>query len=116
MNPFQELFMSVSILVMILAGQEQVRINIELLVQNFDIEDAGNFALVIAQKDLDHALSVMDEVKPMIEAKGITYNPDVAVISVFGPHLREKPKVPGLMFSSLAQVGISPLAIATSIS
>lgn len=100
----------------LMGAMGQAGINIELMVQSFDIEDAGNFALVIAQKDLDHALSVLDEVKQMIDAKGITYNPDVAVISVFGPHLREKPKVPGLMFSALSGVGISPLAIATSIS
>jgi len=46
----------------------------------------------------------------------VTYLPDVAVISVFGPHLREKPKIPGLMFAAIASVGISPLAISTSIS
>ncbi|MFH1091210.1 MAG: hypothetical protein V1742_06540 [Pseudomonadota bacterium] len=91
-------------------------INIELLVQSFDLEDTGNFALVIAQKDLDHALSVLEEIKPGIEAKAVSYSPDVAVVSVFGPHLREKPLVPGLMFSAMAAVGIGTLAIATSIS
>lgn len=91
-------------------------INIELMVQVFDLDEAGNFALVIAQKDLDHALSVLEEVKPIVEARGISYSPDVAVLSVFGPHLREKPRVPGIMFAALASVGISPLAVSTSIS
>ena len=91
-------------------------INIELVVQSIDIDDGANFALVIAQKDLDHTLSVLEDIKSSLDAKGISYVPDVAVISVFGPHLREKPRVPGLMFSSLATVGINSLAIATSIS
>ena len=91
-------------------------INIELVVQSFDLDDMGNYALVIAQKDLEHALSLLEDLKLMIEAKGISYNPDVAVISVFGPHLREKPRVPGLMFSALGSVGIGSLAVATSIS
>ena len=100
----------------VLAAMGEGGINIELLVQSFDIDDAGNFALVLAQKDLEHALCVLEEIKPAIEAKAVSYVPDVAVISVFGPHLREKPRVPGLMFSSMASVGIGPLAIATSIS
>jgi aspartokinase len=91
-------------------------INIELVVQCFDMDDNGNFALVIAQKDLDHALGLMEELKPAIDAKAVSYAPDVAVISVFGPHLREKPLVPGRMFTALGAMGVGPLAIATSIS
>lgn len=91
-------------------------INIELLVESFDLDDCGNFALVIDQKDLDHALAVLDEIKPTIDAKVVSYTPDVAIITVFGPHLREKPMIHGLMFSTIASVGISSLAISTSIS
>jgi aspartokinase len=40
----------------------------------------------------------------------------VAVITVFGHHLREKPHIHGRMFSSMASVGIGSLAISTSIS
>lgn len=91
-------------------------INIELLVGSFDLDDCGNFSLVIDQKDLDHALEVLEEIKPAIDAKVVSYTPDVAVITVFGPHLREKPRIHGVMFSSIASVGISSLAISTSIS
>ena len=38
------------------------------------------------------------------------------MLSVFGPHLREKPKVPGVMFNALAGNGINVIAISTSIS
>ncbi|UCB50572.1 MAG: hypothetical protein JSW56_06805 [Deltaproteobacteria bacterium] len=100
----------------ILAAMGESAINIELLVESFDLDDCGNFSLVIDQKDLDHALAVLEEIKPTIDAKVVSYTPDVAVITVFGPHLREKPRVHGLMFSSIASVGISSLAISTSIS
>ena len=100
----------------ILRAMGESGINIELLVQSYDLDEAGNFALVIAQKDLDHTLSVLEEIKPVVEAKGISYTPDVAVVSVFGPHLREKPRIPGLMFGAMASVGINSLAISTSIS
>ena len=41
---------------------------------------------------------------------------DVAVVSIFGPHLREKPLVPGRMFTSLSRAGVGSLAVSTSIS
>jgi aspartate kinase len=91
-------------------------VNIELLVESFDQDDCGNFALVIDQKDLDHAIRVCEDIKPSIDARVISYTPDVAVLTVFGPHLREKPFIHGLMFSSMAAVGIHSLAISTSIS
>ncbi len=91
-------------------------INIELLVESFDLDDCGNFTVVIDQKDLDHALGVLEQLKPTIDAKAISYTPDVAVITVFAPHLREKPRIHGLMFSSMASMGISSLAISTSLS
>jgi len=92
------------------------QINIELLLESFDLDDCGNFSIVIDQKDLDQALTVLEEIRPSIDAKAISYTPDVAVVTVFGPHLREKPLVHGVMFSSIAAAGISSLAICTSIS
>ncbi len=91
-------------------------VNIELLAESLDLDDNLNFTLVFDQKDLDQALSLVEGLKSQIRAEGISFQHDVAVISVFGPHLREKPKVPGLLFSSLAAAGVEPLAIATSIS
>ena len=91
-------------------------INIELLAQSFDLDDYGNIALVIDQKDLGRALERLEDIKPTLDAKVISYTPDVAVITVFGHHLREKPHIHGRMFSSMASVGVSSLAISTSIS
>jgi aspartokinase len=96
-----------------LAGES---INIELLAHCFDLDDYGNLALVIDQKDLDRALKILEDIKPTLDAKVISYTPDVAVITVFGHHLREKPHVHGRMFSSMASVGVGSLAISTSIS
>lgn len=91
-------------------------INIELMAQSFGLDQAGSLAMVVAQKDLELALSVLEEAGRQAGAKGVTFAPEVAVVSVFGPHLREKPRVPGLMFSAIASAGVGPLAIATSIS
>lgn len=91
-------------------------INIEFLVQSFDLDGFANFILCIDRKDLEPTIGCLEAIKPSLEAKVISYHPDVAVISVFGPHFREKPKISGIMFSALASVGINSIAISTSIS
>jgi aspartokinase len=91
-------------------------INIEFVVHNLDLEGNGNMTFCIDQKDLEAALEVLEGVKPLIEAKGISYHPNVALISVFGPHFRERPMISGLMFNALGTAGIDVLAISTSIS
>ena len=91
-------------------------INIEFIVHNLDLEGNGNMTFCIDQRNLEVALEVLEGVKPLIEAKGISYHPHVAVISVFGPHFRERPMISGLMFNALGTAGINVLAISTSIS
>ena len=100
----------------VLGGMAERGIHIEFLVESFDLDDNGNFSLVIDQKDLDRAIGILEDIKPAINAKIVSYVPDVAVITVFGPHLREKPHIHGMMFSAIASVGIRSLAISTSIS
>jgi len=100
----------------ILHAMGRQNINIEFVVDTFDIEGYGNMTFCIDQKYLETALGVLEGVKSLVEARGISYHPDVVVISVFGPHFRERPMISGLMFSALGAVGINVLAISTSIS
>lgn len=101
---------------MILHAMGKQNINIEFVVHNIDIEGSGNMTFCIDQKYLEIAIEVLEKVKPLIEARGISYHPNVATISVFGPHFRERPMISGLMFNALGEAGIEVLAISTSIS
>jgi aspartokinase len=101
---------------MILHAMGGRNINIEFVVHNVDIEGNGNMTFCIDQKNLETALQVLEGVKPLIEARGISYHPNVATVSVFGPHFRERPMISGLMFNALGTAGINVMAISTSIS
>jgi len=101
---------------MILHAMGGRNINIEFVVHNVDIEGNGNMTFCIDQKNLETALEVLEGVKPLIEARGISYHPNVATVSVFGPHFRERPMISGLMFNALGTAGINVMAISTSIS
>jgi len=101
---------------MILHAMGGRNINIEFVVHNVDIDGNGNMTFCIDQKNLETALEVLEGVKPLIEARGISYHPNVATVSVFGPHFRERPMISGLMFNALGTAGINVMAISTSIS
>jgi aspartokinase len=101
---------------MVLRAMGERNINIEFVVHNVDIEGNGNMTFCIDQRNLETAIEVLEGVKPLIEAKGISFHPNVATISVFGPHFRERPMISGLMFNALGTAGINVMAISTSIS
>jgi aspartate kinase len=91
-------------------------INIEFVVYSLDVEGNGNMTFCIDQKSLESTLEILETVKPFIGVRGISHHPDVTVISVFGPHFKERPMISGLMFNALGAIGINILAISTSIS
>jgi aspartate kinase len=100
----------------ILHAMGKNNVNIEFVVLSSDVEGNGNMTFCIDQKNLEAAIGVLEGIKPLIEARGISYHPNVAMISVFGPHFRERPMISGLMFNALGTSGINVLAISTSIS
>ena len=91
-------------------------INIEFIVYTLDLQGNGNLTFCIDQKNLESALKLLEGIKSLMEAKAISHHPDVAVITVFGPHFRERPMISGLMLNALGISGINILAISTSIS
>ncbi len=101
---------------LILGALGRKNVNIEFLVESTDLDGQANFTFCIDEGALERALAALETVKTEVDAKVVTYIPDVSVVSVFGPHFREKPRISGIMFSALAAVGINTLAISTSIS
>ncbi len=101
---------------MVLHALGKKNINIEFLSLSLDVDGNGNLTVCVDQKHLESALGAIEGLKPLIDAKGISYHPEVTIISVFGPHFRERPLISGLMFQALGEAGINVLAISTSIS
>ncbi len=101
---------------LILGALGNNNVNIEFLVESTDLDGFANFTFCIDEGDLERAVAALETVKGEVDAKVVTYIPDVSVVSVFGPHFRERPKISGVMFTALASVGVSTLAISTSIS
>lgn len=94
----------------------QKGVNVQFIAQVIELENTSHIVLCISNDDLEAAKSAVEEANKDVGAQKILYYPNVAMVSVFGPHFRDHPGIAGLVFSALASVGINILAISTSIS
>jgi aspartate kinase len=91
-------------------------INVEFIVQCTDLADNSHIVLCVAEDDLDSALSALEPLSGAVAAEDIIHQPNVALVSVFGPDFRERPAIAAAVFESMASTGVNILAISTSIS
>ena len=91
-------------------------INVQLIVHSLDLSGRGNIAFCIDRKDLNQTLRVLDRIQGEGSYEKVTHHAPVGILSIFGPHFREKPAIAGTMFAALGDLGINILAISTSIS
>jgi len=95
-------------------GREQI--NVQFIVHTSDLTGRGNIVFCIDRKDLPGTLQILDQIRGEGTCEKVTHHAPVGIISIFGPHFREKPAIAGTMFSALGDMGINILAISTSIS
>ena len=91
-------------------------INVEFIVQCIDLQSHSHVVLCVASENAGAAVTALKSIQPVVGAQAIVSQPEVALISVFGPDFRERPAVAAGVCEALANVGINILAISTSIS
>jgi aspartate kinase len=91
-------------------------INVQFIVQCIDQRHQDQVALCVDRDDLPASLEIVNRVAPELEAGKVIANPEVAIVSIFGPDFRERPGVAGTMFQALAEQQVNILAVSTSIS
>ena len=91
-------------------------INIQFIVQTLDGCGRGNTIFCIDRQDLEETVNVLTRIQPFVGLEKVMHHSPVGIISIFGPHFREKPSLAGMMFSALGDAGINILAVSTSIS
>jgi aspartate kinase len=100
----------------ILNGLGARDINVQFIVQCIDQSQRDQVALCIDRDDLPLALEIVEGIAPELQAGKVIANPEVAIVSIFGPDFRERPGIAGSMFETLAGDGVNIMAISTSIS
>jgi len=91
-------------------------INVQFIVQCIDQNRQDQVALCVDRDDLSLSLELVGNIAPELEAGKVVAQPEVAIVSIFGPDFRERPGIAGTMFQSLAERQVNILAVSTSIS
>ena len=91
-------------------------VNVQFIVQCIDQNHQDQVALCVDRDDLPLAMQLVELVAPELPAGKLVSQPQVAIVSIFGPDFRERPGIAGTMFQALANRRVNILAVSTSIS
>ncbi|MCF7934954.1 MAG: aspartate kinase [Synergistales bacterium] len=89
-------------------------VGVEMIIQSVMRGDVQDMAFLIRKDLLGEAIDVCRAFSKEIEAQGVTFDTEVARISVVGAGIANHPEVPSQMFSLLAEEGINIDMIASS--
>ena len=89
-------------------------INVDIILQSVGREGTKDISFTVAEDELKRALEVLEEHKEALTIQDITYNAEVAKISVVGAGMMSNPGVAAKMFESLYNSRININMISTS--
>ncbi len=89
-------------------------INVDIILQSVGREGTKDISFTVAEDELKRALEVLEEHKEALTIQDITYNTEVAKISVVGAGMMSNPGVAAKMFESLYNSRININMISTS--
>ncbi|MDZ4821477.1 MAG: aspartate kinase [Planctomycetota bacterium] len=90
------------------------RIAVDMIVQNIGAEGRATISFTVPKEELPNALEATNEAAKEISAKAVTFDEEVAKVSVVGLGMAEQTGVAQKMFRALAEAGINIQAITTS--
>lgn len=91
-------------------------INVQFIVQCIDQNQQDQVAVCVDRDDLPLASELVNNLAPELDAGQVVYQPEAAIVSIFGPDFRERPGIAGTMFQALAERQVNIMAVSTSIS
>ena len=90
-------------------------ISVDMIIQSYGrSDDTNDIAFTIAKTDLDKTLAILKVVNNKISAKEILLDDDIAMVSIVGAGMVDRPGIAASMFKALAESGINIKMISTS--
>ncbi|MBM3675262.1 MAG: aspartate kinase [Actinobacteria bacterium] len=89
-------------------------VNVDMIVQNVSTAGHTDISFTVPRDDLRRALTVVEKVAAEIEATGVTYDEDVARVTIVGAGMKTNPGIAAKMFEVLAAEGVNIEMISTS--
>jgi aspartate kinase len=92
----------------------EANINIDMIVQNVSEDGTTDISCTVPVADGPRADLLLTAMLPEIGAEGISFDSDVAKVSLVGAGMRTHPGVAAAMFSALSDAGVNIEMISTS--
>ena len=94
----------------------RANINLHFIAEGEDAQGFANMTICIYPKDAKEAVEIIKSQKNGSKTQSVEEIPNIASLTVYGPHFREKPAISGEMCSVLGKADVNILGISTSIS
>jgi aspartate kinase len=98
----------------IFAAVAQGGVMVDLIVQNISHSGHANLSFTVPKKDLEQCLLLVREVSGAWESAGLSYDREIAKLTVMGIGLRSHTGVGDRMFRALAEANVNVQMISTS--
>jgi len=89
-------------------------INVDMIVQSGGREGKNDISFTVNKSDLKQVKGIMEKMKSDLKAKQVTYDSDMAKVSIVGAGMQSYPGVAARMFACLGKAGINIDLISTS--
>lgn len=90
------------------------KINVNMIVQSVGKDSKSQISFTVLTTDIDDAKKVMEEIRKEIGAQEVTYDDDIAIVSVVGIGMKANAGVAASVFDVLAHNNINIEMISTS--
>jgi len=92
----------------------QADINVDMIVQNISRTGATDISFTVPSSDLNKTIKVAREISGKVKAGDVTFDKEVAKVSIVGIGMKSHSGVAAKMFEALATSGINIEMISTS--
>ncbi len=89
-------------------------INVDMIIQSSPQQEKNTISFTIDKKDLSETKKIMENIKLNLSIEKISYDPDMAKVSIVGAGMQSHPGVAAKMFACLGEAGINIDMISTS--
>lgn len=91
-------------------------VNAHFVVELTDHTHHSHIVLGVGETDLDLTLAAIGDIASDIPAAVVVHQREVVLVSIHGPHFRDRPGCAAEAFTAIAAAGVNILAISTSVS
>jgi aspartate kinase len=92
----------------------QERVNVDMIIQSTMRDELNDISFTVAENDLAKAVNIMERIQQDVNATSISFDANVAKVSIVRAGISSNAEVAAAMFEALGDTGINIQMISTS--